>query len=124
MKRIYLGKFIGRNWISCGYNAIGLPIQFGAFYIKRFLQKNIKSIKKRRIIRETSHKRNLFYGTLTTFYEPLITAGRDIKKTWRILMLKTGAGITLKRWFKAYEESDYTRNLKQLLNTEYKQTPY
>lgn len=112
MKKRYLGGFIYSklnygNWMNWVYNAsIGFPIQFGIFYIKRFVYNLDKKRGQRNILLEELHERSLFYTSLATSF-------RDIKKVWRNLAFKTYAGSILKRWLKEYKYSDYDQKSKE-----------
>jgi hypothetical protein len=50
----------------------------------------------------------------TIFTVSLANAWGDIKKRWRNLFVKTYAGVTMKRWLKAYRISDYNSKLRRL----------
>lgn len=113
MKKRYLGGIIRRslnygNWLNWAYIAtIGFPIQFVAFYIRRFI----------RNLRERQRERNVLYSDWTArdvFTVPLKKAWWDIKRIWRNLFVRTYAGAIVNRWLKIYRESDYRNVLKQL----------
>ncbi|HOW57231.1 MAG TPA: radical SAM protein [Smithellaceae bacterium] len=114
MKKRYLGGFFSRklnygNWLNWVYIAtIGFPIQFLAFYIRRFV----------RNLQEKQRARNILQGALplhSIFTVPLVNAWGDVKRGWRNLLVKTYAGAIMKRWLKAYRDSDYNANLQRLL---------
>ena len=113
MKKRYLGGFISRkfnygNWLNWVYIAtIGFLIQFVVFYFRRFI----------RNLREKQRARNVLHTDLplhTIFTVPLVNAWGDIKRKWRNLLVKTYAGVTMKRWLKAYRSSDYNSKLRRL----------
>nr|MBC8500236.1 hypothetical protein [DPANN group archaeon] len=115
MKKRYQGSFISRkinygNWMNWTYNAtIGFPIQFGIFYMKRFVH---NLIEKRR--EQSITKRRRFLPTRNIFHESLVNAWSDIRRKWRNLAMKTYGANIVRRWMKAYKESDYSKRLKQL----------
>ena len=113
MKKRYLGSFIRRslnygNWLNWAYIAtIGFPIQFGAFYLRRFI----------RNLRERQRARNVLYSDWTPreiFMVPLAKAWWDIKRRWRNLLVRTYAAEIVSRWMKIYRHSDYRHMLKRL----------
>jgi hypothetical protein len=113
MKKRYLGGFISRklnygNWLNWVYIAtIGFPIQFVVFYVRRFI----------RNLLEKQRAKNVLHDDLplhTIFTVPLANAWGDIKRRWRNLFVKTYAGVTIKRWLKAYYGSDYNSKLRRL----------
>ena len=113
MKKRYLGGFISRklnygNWLNWVYIAtIGFPIQFVVFYVRRFI----------RNLLEKQRAKNVLHDDLplhTIFIVPLANAWGDIKRRWRNLFVKTYAGVTIKRWLKAYYGSDYNSKLRRL----------
>jgi len=113
MKKRYLGSFIRRslnygNWLNWAYIAtIGFPIQFGAFYLRRFI----------RNLRERQRARNVLYSDWTPreiFMVPLAKAWWDIKRRWRNLLVRTYAAEIVSRWMKIYRHSDYRHVLKKL----------
>lgn len=113
MKKRYLGSFIRRslnygNWLNWAYIVtIGFPIQFGAFYLRRFI----------RNLRERQRARNVLYSDWTPreiFMVPLAKAWWDIKRRWRNLLVRTYAAEIVSRWMKIYRHSDYRHVLKKL----------
>lgn len=113
MKKRYLGGFLRRsinygNWLNWAYMAtIGFPIEFVAFYIKRFI----------RNLREKRRARNVQYSDLTPheiFMVPLVKTWEDINRRWRNLFVRTYAGAIVSRWLKLYRNSDYRNVIKQL----------
>lgn len=113
MKKRYLGGFIGRklnygNWLNWAYIAtIGFPIQFGEFYIRRFMRNLLEKQRAKNLLRNDWTLREVFTV-------PLANAWRDIKKIWRNLFVKTYAGAIVNRWMKIYHESDYSSKLRRL----------
>ncbi|MGP8153230.1 MAG: B12-binding domain-containing radical SAM protein [Smithella sp.] len=112
MKKRYLGGFISRklnygNWLNWVYIAtIGFPIQFVVFYVRRFM----------RNLLEKQRERNILHNDMTLhtiFTVPVINAWGDIKRIWRNLLVKTYAGVIIKRWLKAYRSSDYSSKLQR-----------
>jgi hypothetical protein len=86
---------------------IGFPIQFVVFYVRRFI----------RNLLEKQRAKNVLHDNLplhTIFTVPLANAWGDIKRRWRNLFVKTYAGVTIKRWLKAYYGSDYNSKLRRL----------
>ena len=113
MKKKYLGGFLSRklnygNWLNWVYLAtIGFPIQFIAFYSRRFTRHIIE-----RHQAEDALSRNQRIHTLFTV--PLANAWGDVKRQWRNLLVKTYAGVITKRWFKEYRNSEYINTLRQM----------
>jgi len=91
MRKRYLGPLHHvnyYNWANWTYNTIGFPLQFSAFYAKRFAH---NLLEKRRRERFDEH---------SIFHEPLVRAWRDIKRRWRTLAIKTYAGQTIRAWYR------------------------
>jgi hypothetical protein len=113
MKKRYLGGFLSRklnygNWMNWVYNAtIGFPIQFVAFYSRRFMRNLLERQRARNVLRDDLPMHTLFTVTL-------VDAWGDIKRRWRNLFVKTYAGAIMKRWLKSYSGSDYKDNLRRL----------
>jgi hypothetical protein len=113
MKKRYLGGFLGRkinygNWLNWLYIAtIGFLLQFVVFYSRRF----IRNLSERQ---KAKNAPSNYLPLHTIFSIPLANAWSDIKRKWRNLLIKTYAGITMKRWLKAYRVSDYNSKFKQL----------
>ncbi|MEK6861090.1 MAG: hypothetical protein AABY07_03900, partial [Nanoarchaeota archaeon] len=111
MKRWYLGNPINRylnygNWMTWAYNVFGFPIQFGAFYTKRFVHNLVE--KRREVSLEESllPRRNIFYESLANAWK------LDIGKRWGKLAVKTYGGGIARKWLKAYKESGYKERLE------------
>ena len=113
MKKKYLGGFIGRrlnygNWLNWTYIAtIGFPIEFSAFYARRFISNLLEQIRARKQQRNDWTLRSIFFV-------PLANAWKDVKRIWRNLFVKTYAGAIVNRWLNIYRESDYSSTLRQL----------
>ena len=113
MEKKYLGGFLSRklnygNWLNWVYLAtIGFPIQFVAFYFRRFTRNFIE-----RRQAENIPRRNQPFRALFTV--PLSNAWGDIKRKWRNLFVKTYAGVITRRWFKEYRDSQYINTIRQL----------
>jgi radical SAM superfamily enzyme YgiQ (UPF0313 family) len=113
MKNKYIGGFISRklnygNWLNWVYLAtIGFPIQFVAFYSRRFLRNLFEKHKMRNAQRHDVPMH-------TFFTVPLANTWQDIKRRWRNLFIKTYAGVVAKRWLKEYQSSEYINTLRQL----------
>jgi hypothetical protein len=114
MEKRYLGDFISRklnygNWLNWTYVAtIGFPIQFVISYFRWFI---------RNLTAKKHNARNFLHSGVrmhTIFTVPLVNAWRDIKRRWRNLLVKTYAGVTVKRWSKEYRASDYNQKLQEL----------
>lgn len=114
MEKRYLGDFISRklnygNWLNWTYMAtIGFPIQFATSYFRWFV----------RNLTAKHSAQNFLHNDVrlhTIFTVPLVNAWRDIKRRWRNLLVKTYAGVTVKRWLKEYRAGDYNKKLQELL---------
>ena len=111
MKKWYLGNFINRNlnyknWMTWVYNTFGFPIQFGAFYTKRFAHNLVEKRREESIEERLLPRRNIFY-------ESLVNAWKDIGKKWGNLAVKTYGGGIARKWLKAYKESDYLEKIEE-----------
>ena len=112
MKDWYLGNFMNRtvnfgNWIDWAYNAsIGFPIQFGAYYTRRFLH-NLAEKRREKRFSEEEPEKNIFHKTLSNTWD-------DIKRRWRNLGAKTYGGIILKNCDNAYKKSGHARVLDEV----------
>ena len=111
MKKWYLGNFVNRNlnyknWMTWGYNTFGFPIQFGAFYTKRFVHNLAEKRRERSIEDSLLPRRNIFYESLANAWK------LDIGKRWGKLAVKTYGGGIARKWLKAYKESGYKERLE------------
>ena len=110
MKRRYLGNFISSgvnygNWMNWAYYAtLGFPIQFGAFYTRRFFR-NLAERKRAAQVMSGPVRRNIFH-------EPLVRTWGDIRRKWRNLAVKTYAGGIVRSWYREYKNSSYLLKLK------------
>ncbi|MBN2141753.1 hypothetical protein JW711_00335, partial [Candidatus Woesearchaeota archaeon] len=104
MNARYAGNLLNRtfnygNWMNWAFVAtIGFPLQFSAFYVRRFFHNLADQRRIRSMTLEDSllPQRNIFHA-------PLVRAWGDVKRVWRNLAIRTYAAGIVRRWYKASE---------------------
>ena len=112
MKKRYMGNFLNStlnygHWIEWAYSfSIGFPINFSAFYARRFARNILEKGRKNKFELELSSGKDLFY-------HPLLNTWGDMKRRMRNLVVKTYAGTLIRDWTKEYKKSNYSLRLNE-----------
>ncbi|MBD3309972.1 radical SAM protein [Candidatus Woesearchaeota archaeon] len=119
MKKKYLGnsvisKINYSNWMDWAFNAtVGFPVLFAVFYTKRFMINILEEKGKKRMEQDKGTDRPRLIPKRNIFHESMVMAWKDIRRIWRNLAIMTYGGRIVKRWFKTYRSSDYSKKIRK-----------